>query len=203
VHFIQKLLSGHCTHTHTDTGLIALLGPLKWLLTRTGLLCTRWTEPDGNRYWANHICDDEVMMKVNGCNADCDLWFLAFFGSHCRKTIVLHLLLTGNWFTFVFLVIYNSNNDIGNSDMIWILQALGQCIPPPRHVLSVFGSRFGSYPWSDHHKNLITCSSAHCQPSLKISSKSIQKFLCKIANKQRNNDKNITSLMEVTYRWEM
>jgi len=42
------------------------------------------------------ICDDEVMTEVNGCDADCDLWFLAFCGSHCRRTIVLHLLLTGN-----------------------------------------------------------------------------------------------------------
>ena len=38
---------------------------------------------------------------------------------------------------------------------------------------------------------------AHCQPSHKISSKSVHKFLCKVANKQTNNDKNITSLVEV------
>jgi len=43
---------------------------------------------------------------------------------------------------------------------------------------------------------------AHCQPSLKISCKSVRKFLRKVANKQTykqtDNDKNITSFTEVT-----
>jgi len=44
------------------------------------------------------------------------------------------------------------------------------------------------YPDSDpdHHQNLIICSLAHCQPSLKISCKSIWKFLPKVANRQTN-----------------
>ena len=45
---------------------------------------------------------------------------------------------------------------------------------------------------SDSHQNLIVCSLAHCQPSLKISCKSVRKFLRKLANrqtdKQTNND---------------
>jgi len=53
----------------------------------------------------------------------------------------------------------------------------------------------------DHHQNLIICLLAHCQPSLKISFKSVWKFLRKVANrqadKQTNNDENITSLTEV------
>ena len=38
----------------------------------------------------------------------------------------------------------------------------------------------------DCHQNLIICSLAHCHPSLKISCKSIWKFLCKVANRQTN-----------------
>jgi len=34
------------------------------------------------------------------------------------------------------------------------------------------------------HQNLIICSSAHCQPSVKISSKSFWTFLRKVANRQ-------------------
>ena len=36
----------------------------------------------------------------------------------------------------------------------------------------------------DCHQNLIICSLAHCQPSLKISCKSVRKFLRKVANRQ-------------------
>jgi len=36
----------------------------------------------------------------------------------------------------------------------------------------------------DCHQNLVICSLAHCQPSLKISRKSIWKFLHKVANRQ-------------------
>ena len=36
----------------------------------------------------------------------------------------------------------------------------------------------------DHRQNLTICSLAHCQPSLKMSCKSIWKFLRKIANRQ-------------------
>ena len=39
---------------------------------------------------------------------------------------------------------------------------------------------------SDHHQNLIICSLAHCQPSVKIKCKSVQKFLLKVANRQTN-----------------
>ena len=63
------------------------------------------------------------------------------------------------------------------------------------------------YPDSDpdHHQNLITCSMAHCQPSLKLSRKSVWKLLHKVAkrqtdqqtNRQTNNNENITYLAEV------
>jgi len=36
----------------------------------------------------------------------------------------------------------------------------------------------------DRHQNLISCSLAHCQPSMKISCKCVWKFLCKISNRQ-------------------
>jgi len=38
----------------------------------------------------------------------------------------------------------------------------------------------------DRHQNLIICSLAHCQPSLKISCKSVPKFLRKVHNRQTN-----------------
>ena len=69
------------------------------------------------------------------------------------------------------------------------LEALRQRIPPPRHVRIC--------EW-DRHQNLIIC----CQPSLKISSKSVRKFLHEVANKQTNNDDYITSLAEVTKKKE-
>ena len=43
---------------------------------------------------------------------------------------------------------------------------------------------------SDRHQNLIICSSGHSQPSLKISCKSVQKFLDKVADKQTNRQTN-------------
>jgi len=36
----------------------------------------------------------------------------------------------------------------------------------------------------DHQQNLIICSMAHCQPSLKISCKSFRKFSRNVANRQ-------------------
>jgi len=50
----------------------------------------------------------------------------------------------------------------------------------------------------DSHQNLIICSLAHCQPSLKISCKSVSKFLHKVANRQTDNSDYIASLMGVT-----
>jgi len=53
----------------------------------------------------------------------------------------------------------------------------------------------------DRHQNLTICSLAHCQPSLKISRKSAWTFLCKVANRQtdrqKNNNDYITSLVEI------
>jgi len=39
-------------------------------------------------------------------------------------------------------------------------------------------------------QNLIICSLAHCQPSLKISCKSVRKFLCKVVNRQTDRQTN-------------
>ena len=49
----------------------------------------------------------------------------------------------------------------------------------------------------DRQQNLTICSSANCQPSLKISCKSVRKFLRKVANRQTNNDDYISSLAAV------
>jgi len=49
----------------------------------------------------------------------------------------------------------------------------------------------------DRQQNLILCSLAHCQPSVKISCKSVWKFLRKVTNRRTNNDENITFLAEV------
>jgi len=59
-----------------------------------------------------------------------------------------------------------------------------------RHVLPM--------PHPDCNQNLIICSLGHCQPSLKISRKSIQKFLCKVANtanKQTNKQRQKHNLL--------
>jgi len=54
-------------------------------------------------------------------------------------------------------------------------------------------------PDRNRHQNLIVCSSAHCQPFLKISCKSVQKFLRKVANRQTDKQRRkLTSLAEVT-----
>jgi len=45
----------------------------------------------------------------------------------------------------------------------------------------------------DGHQNLIVCSVAHCQPSLKISCKSVRKFLHKVANKETDRQTTTTS----------
>jgi len=55
-------------------------------------------------------------------------------------------------------------------------------------------------PDLDRHQNLIIYSLAHWQPFLKISCKSIWKFMCKVANRpttQTNHDDCISSLAEV------
>jgi len=54
----------------------------------------------------------------------------------------------------------------------------------------------GEAVW-ERHENAIICLLAHCQqPSLKISCKFAWKFLRKVANRQTNNDENITSLAD-------
>jgi len=46
----------------------------------------------------------------------------------------------------------------------------------------------------DLNQNLIICSMAHCQASVKISCKSIWKFLCKVANRQTNKQRRLHNL---------
>jgi len=62
----------------------------------------------------------------------------------------------------------------------------GQCIPPPKHVLPVSRIRIRIHD-PDRHQNLIICSLAHCQPSLKISCKSVPKFLRKLLTDRQTN----------------
>ena len=51
----------------------------------------------------------------------------------------------------------------------------------------------------DRHQNLIICSLAHCEPSLKISCKSVWKFCANLlTDKQTNNDDDISSLADIT-----
>jgi len=54
----------------------------------------------------------------------------------------------------------------------------------------------------ERHQNLTIRSLAHCQPSLKISCKSLRKFLRKVANRQThrqtNNDDYLSFLADVT-----
>ena len=54
----------------------------------------------------------------------------------------------------------------------------------------------------DCHENLVFCSLDRCQPSLKISYKSVRKLLRKVANRQTNrqtnNDDCTSSLAELT-----
>ena len=74
-------------------------------------------------------------------------------------------------------------------------------MPLPRHVLPVLPYIWIRICYLDHQQNLIICSLAHCQPSLKISCKSIWKFLHEVANrkkdKQTNDNDCISSLAEV------
>jgi len=43
----------------------------------------------------------------------------------------------------------------------------------------------------DRHQNANICSISHCQPSLKISCKSVRKFLRKIYNRQTNKQRRL------------
>jgi len=42
----------------------------------------------------------------------------------------------------------------------------------------------------DRHQSLIVCLLAHCQPSVKISCKSVRTFLRKVANRQTDRQAN-------------
>jgi len=76
---------------------------------------------------------------------------------------------------------------------------VGQCIPPPRHVLPV--SRYTDpdpdpHPDPYRHQNLIICSLAYCQPPQNFM-QILWENLRKVANRETNNGENITSLAEV------
>jgi len=47
----------------------------------------------------------------------------------------------------------------------------------------------------DRHQNLDICSLARCQPSLKISCKSVHKFLRKVANRQTDKRRRLHILL--------
>ena len=59
---------------------------------------------------------------------------------------------------------------------------LGQCIPPPRHVVPMSRYQFRIQRIGARSPPKFN-QFAHCQ-SLKIARKSVRKFLCKVANKQ-------------------
>ena len=50
-------------------------------------------------------------------------------------------------------------------------------------------------PDPDRHQNLITCSLARCQPSLKISRTSVRKFARKVADKQTDKQRRKHNLL--------
>jgi len=50
-------------------------------------------------------------------------------------------------------------------------------------------------PDLDRHQNLIICSLGHRQTSLKISCKSVLKFLCKVANRQTDKQRRKHNLL--------
>jgi len=57
----------------------------------------------------------------------------------------------------------------------------------------------------DRHQDLIVCSLAHCHPSLKMSCKSVRKFLRKVANRQTDRQKtmitsSLTGVIILRYR---
>jgi len=103
--------------------------------------------------------------------------------------------------------------DVKTSWLLWrcLLEHALQCSVAQRSRLiplsvSPNSDEFGKqslYPDGDpdRHQNLIICSLAHCQLSLKVSCKFVWKFLRKVANKQTDgqtdNDENITSLAAV------
>ena len=80
------------------------------------------------------------------------------------------------------------------------LEAVGQCIPPPRHVLPV--SRYTDpnpdpHPDPYRHQNLIISSLAYCQPPQNFM-QILWEILRKVANRETNNGENLTSLAKVT-----
>jgi len=84
-----------------------------------------------------------------------------------------------------------------DSCIIKQLEVLGQCIPPPRHVLPVSRYRHGSVSVIRIATKII-CSLAHCQPSVKFRANPFASFCAKLlTDKQTNNDENITSMAEV------
>jgi len=80
---------------------------------------------------------------------------------------------------------YNNNNNYKHWDGAYLCQGMSyQCrdISPP-----------SGKSVRDHHQNLTICSLAHCQPSMQISCKPIPKFLRKLANRQKQPDKQTTT----------
>ena len=99
------------------------------------------------------------------------------------------------------------------------LEALGQFIPPPRHVYQCRRlanqyeiMSFNHFPYipivmnpenNPYIKTVIRiatriyyiCSMTHCQPSLKISYKSVRKFLRKVANNQTTTTTSLAEAM--------
>jgi len=80
-----------------------------------------------------------------------------------------------------------------------ILEAVGEFIPltSAKACLTTVAIRIEICD-PDRHQNVIACSMAHCQPSLKISCQSVKKFLCSVSNRQTNRDDYVSSLAEVT-----
>ena len=102
-----------------------------------------------------------------------------------------------------YFITYSQINQLHKNFSIWSwmntdYKCLKQSIQSTRSTRTVHTSAKACMIHDpDHHQNLILCSLAYCEPSVKISCKSIQTFMRKAANMQMNNDDYITSLVEV------
>jgi len=102
---------------------------------------------------------------------------------HCQTYVIYRALYISSWSPVVIFRVC----------LMGKLEALGQCILLPRHVLPVSWYWSGSVirlPPKFNHLFI-----ARCQPSMKISCKSVPKFLCKVADRQTDEQRRLHILL--------
>jgi len=97
--------------------------------------------------------------------------------------------------------------DVMTSQLLWrclLVHALHRSVAQRSRLIPVSVSpnsdesgKQSPYPDGDpdRHQNLIVCSPAHCEPSLKISCKSARKLLRKVANKQTDKQRRLAATL--------